>query len=63
MKINTEAQYFDVLKRVEELFGMTPKVLPNTPLGNELNTLIDAIEAYDDIFYDDIFWNGRYTKG
>ena len=47
MKIQNDSEYEAALKRAEDIFFASP----STPLGDELNALVDAIEEYEDVHF------------
>lgn len=52
MKIETQKQYDDAIKRVEELYKLTDDDTPSdSPLLLELDALGQAVEQYEEIHY------------
>ena len=51
MEIHNHQEYEKALIRIDELMDIQPEVEPNTPEGQELNTLVEAVVAYENIHY------------
>ena len=51
MNILTEQEHQEALDRIGELMEIQPEVEPNTPEGQELNTLVEVVMAYENIHY------------
>ena len=51
MNILTDQEHQEALDRISELMDIQPEVEPNTPEGEELNTLVEAVVAYENIHY------------
>jgi antitoxin component HigA of HigAB toxin-antitoxin module len=51
MNILTDQDHQEALERIGELMDIQPEVEPNSPEGQELNTLVEAVIAFENIHY------------
>jgi antitoxin component HigA of HigAB toxin-antitoxin module len=51
MTIHTDQEHQEALDRISELMEIQPEVTADSPEGQELNTLVEAVVNYENIHY------------